>query len=105
MEFNFVTCTSPLHFLLFGILNVTGSGKTVVYWFLGEDPVGLTKETSPAFWGSFPWLVATTKKESEELSVSHQKVSGFPKKRADLRGSRGTSGEVCGTSGKPLDYF
>ena len=37
---------------------------------------------------------------SEIVFVSQERVSGFPEKRADLRGSPGTSGEVWGTSGK-----
>ena len=32
--------------------------------------------------------------------MSQQRVSGFPEKGADLRGSPGTSGEVRGTSGE-----
>ena len=32
--------------------------------------------------------------------MSQERVSGFPEKGADLRGSPGTSGEVWGTSGK-----
>ena len=32
--------------------------------------------------------------------MSHEGVSGFPEKGADLRGSPGTSGEVWGTSGE-----
>ena len=32
--------------------------------------------------------------------MSHERVSGFPEKGADLRGSPGTSGEVWGTSGE-----
>ena len=38
--------------------------------------------------------------------VSQERVSGFPEKGADLRGSLGnfrTSGEVWETSGEPLD--
>ena len=31
--------------------------------------------------------------------MSQERVSGFPEKGADLRGSPGTSGEVWGTSG------
>ena len=37
---------------------------------------------------------------SEKVFVSQERVSGFPKKGADLRGSPGTSGEVWGTSGE-----
>ena len=44
--------------------------------------------------------------------VSQKRTSGFPEKRADLRGSPGTSGEVRGasgevweTSGEPLDCY
>ena len=33
--------------------------------------------------------------------MSQERVSGFPEKGADLRGSPGTSGEVWETSGKP----
>ena len=33
--------------------------------------------------------------------MSQERVSGFPEKGADLRGSPGTSGEVWGTSGEP----
>ena len=40
---------------------------------------------------------------SEKVFVSQERVSGFPEKGADLRGSQGTSGEVWGTSGEPLD--
>ena len=32
--------------------------------------------------------------------MSQERVSGFPEKGADLRGSPGTSGEVWGTSGE-----
>ena len=32
--------------------------------------------------------------------MSRERVSGFPEKGADLRGSPGTSGEVWGTSGE-----
>ena len=32
--------------------------------------------------------------------VSQERVSGFPEKGTDLRGSPGTSGEVWGTSGE-----
>ena len=35
-----------------------------------------------------------------ESFVSQERVSGFPEKGADLRGSRGTSGEVWGASGE-----
>ena len=37
---------------------------------------------------------------SEKVFVSQKRVSGFPEKGADLRGSAGTSGEVWGTSGE-----
>ena len=37
---------------------------------------------------------------SEKVFVSQERVSGFPEKGADVRGSPGTSGEVWGTSGK-----
>ena len=37
---------------------------------------------------------------SEKVFVSQERVSGFPEKGADLRGSPGTSGEVWGTSGE-----
>ena len=37
---------------------------------------------------------------SEKVFVSQERVSGFPEKEADLRGSPGTSGEVWGTSGE-----
>ena len=37
---------------------------------------------------------------SEKVFVSQERVSGFPKKGADLRGSPGTSREVWGTSGE-----
>ena len=47
---------------------------------------------------------------SEKVFASQERVSGFPEKGADLRGSRetsgevrGTSGEVWETSGEPLD--
>ena len=41
-----------------------------------------------------------TVRNSEKVSVSQERVSGFPEKGADLRGSPGTSGEVQGTSGE-----
>ena len=37
---------------------------------------------------------------SEKVFVSQERVSDFPEKGADLRGSPGTSGEVWGTSGE-----
>ena len=37
---------------------------------------------------------------SEKVFVSRERVSGFPEKGADLRGSPRTSGEVWGTSGE-----
>ena len=37
---------------------------------------------------------------SEKVFVSQERVSGFPEKGADLRGSPGTSGEVWGLPGK-----
>ena len=37
---------------------------------------------------------------SEKVLVSQGRVSGFPEKGADLRGSPGTSGEVWGKFGK-----
>ena len=37
---------------------------------------------------------------AEKVFVSQERVSGFPEKGADLRGSPGTSGEVWGTSGE-----
>ena len=37
---------------------------------------------------------------SQKVFVSQERVSGFPEKGADLRGSPGTSGEVWGTSGE-----
>ena len=37
---------------------------------------------------------------SEKVFVSQERVSGFPEKGADLRGSPGTSREVWGTSGE-----
>ena len=37
--------------------------------------------------------------------MSQERVSGFPEKGADLRGSPGTSGEVRGTSGEPFEKF
>ena len=43
---------------------------------------------------------ATANLFSEKVSVSQERVSGFPEKGADLRGSPGTSGEVSGTSGE-----
>ena len=37
---------------------------------------------------------------SEKVFVSQERVSGFPEKGADFRGSPATSGEVWGTSGE-----
>ena len=37
---------------------------------------------------------------SEKVFVSQERVSGFPERGADLRGSPGSSGEVWGTSGE-----
>ena len=39
-------------------------------------------------------------KRGSSFFVSHERVSGFPEKGADLRESPGTSGEVWGTSGE-----
>ena len=38
--------------------------------------------------------------KTETAGASQERVSGFPEKGADLRGSPGTSGEVWGTSGR-----
>ena len=45
-------------------------------------------------------LQPTPSFSSEKVFVSQERVSGFPEKGADLRGSPGTSGEVWGTSGE-----
>ena len=42
---------------------------------------------------------------SEKVFVSQERVSGFPEKGADLRGSPGTCGQVRGTSGEVCGNF
>ena len=46
------------------------------------------------------WVVNTNRNTvSEKVSVSQERVSGFPEKGADLRGSPGTSGNFRGSLG------
>ena len=88
---------------------------------LAERLVGLAKQCTrrlllasnlpDAYWSyAMRFAAEMLRPQSEKVFVSQERVSGFPEKGADLRGSRGTSGEVWGTfrevwetCGEPLD--
>ena len=75
-----------------------GSEMLVFQGKRGRKTVQKVKTTTavPKYYG----FERRTSITSEKVFVSQERVSGFPEKGADLRGSPGTSGEVWGTSGE-----